>query len=163
MMIASLVNRLLATLLSVTVLSCATVTSDRLETIDVMTSPAGADAALTCADGTLLNHVTPATMRINRKAGACALKITKDGFQDTSLLIEQWINGRYWGNFGFSPMIPFGGYLVLAGSSDHKPAAVALGTAMIITVATAFLTDVRTGAIHAHEPRSVAVTLAPKQ
>lgn len=154
-------NRL-ALLPLLVLISCATVGSGRDENIQVNSTPSGADALLTCAHGVPVSGVTPAVLRIRRNSGACELKITKEGFEEQRTPLVSGINGAFWGNFGFSEMLPIGALGVMIGSDDDKPATVAAGAAMVLTSVAVFIVDYRSGAMREHEPNRVDAVLKPR-
>ena len=146
--------------------SCATITTGTHEKINVDSNPSSAAATLTCDRAEAQHAVTPATFTIARKAGNCTLSLEKDGYDPKRLVLEEGINGRFWGNFAFSPLIPTGLYFIIddqATSSDK-----AAGTAMLATAGVVFLTDFVTGAMYEHTVdgrtvKRIEVELKPKQ
>lgn len=155
-------RRLLALLPLLVLISCATVRSGRDENIEVNSTPPGADALLTCAHGTPARGVTPVVLRIRRNSGACELRLSKEGFEEQRTALASGINGTFWGNFGFIPLLPAGYLGVAIGSDDDKPGDVAAGTAMILTSIAVFVVDYKTGAMHEHDPNRIDAVLTPR-
>ena len=147
---------LLASLLSL--VSCATVMTGNRENIVISSEPSGADAALVCNGKPAGSGVTPTTISIRRNAGDCDLRLTKEGFEDLSFLIEQGVNPAYWTNMFFAPLAGLGVVLVGLGDSDEK----ALGAASLAMALAIFGIDFHTGAIHDHEPRTINAILKPR-
>jgi hypothetical protein len=148
-----------------TTVSCATVISGTTETINVDSSPTGANASLTCDRGEAQQGTTPKAFTIKRNAGNCTLAVDKEGFDSKRMILEQAINGRYWANFAFTPFVPVGLYAIAEGdrASDKR-----IGAALIITALAAFTTDFITGAIHEHSlnghtAHRIDVTLSARQ
>jgi hypothetical protein len=154
-------RRMLAVLPLLTLISCATVMTGRHENIEVNSSPPGADAVLTCVNGSMVRGVTPVTMQIRRNAGECQLQVSKQGFRDNHTTLVSGINGTFWGNFGFMPLAAYGPLLVAIGSSAGNGRAVTAGTAMIATAIGVFLVDYHSGAMRKHEPTRVDAVLTP--
>src|SRR4051794_17035570 len=88
--------------------ACATVTTGTHETINVESNPPSADATLKCDRGDVQHGVTPRTFTIRRNAGSCTLALDKEGFESGHVILEEGINGRYWANFAFTPLVPVG-------------------------------------------------------
>ena len=140
-------------------IACATLTSGVRETIAVSSSPGGAAATLICNGKDAGSGVTPVQFTIRRNAGDCNLHLSKEGFEDVTLPIEQGVNPHFWTNMIFSPLVPGGAYVLYLGDSGESP----IGGLMIATAAVVFSTDFVTGAVHKHRPSHVDVVLKPKQ
>ena len=150
---AALVCVLSALLLSV---SCASALTGVTEKISVDSTPQGADVTLFCGVNRVGDAVTPAKFTIARNAGDCVAQVSKSGYTEQHATIEQGVNPAYWGNFLTSPPALFGAY-VLSGATA------ALGAGLIVTGTAGWFVDLRTGAIHAHRPRHVLLTLRRKE
>lgn len=137
-------------------LACATVASGTKETISVTSSPAGANARLACEKSSG-EGVTPWKLTIRRNAGDCVLTVSKEGFEDRVVTIEQGVNPMYWENMLFAPVAPAGGYFVLVGDTQEK----AVGVGLLVAAGVIFGTDFGTGAVHVHRPAVVDVVLKP--
>lgn len=151
--------RVLSLLSLVALCSCATMTTGTREGIVVNSTPAGADATLTCEGQPAGFGVTPTTITIRRNAGDCVLKVAKAGFEERTFPIVQGVNPAYWSNMVFSPLAP-GGAFVAAFSNDNQGRLVGLG--LVGVAAVAISTDFITGAVHAHKPGRVDAVLKPK-
>ncbi|HYK04315.1 MAG TPA: hypothetical protein VE974_21370 [Thermoanaerobaculia bacterium] len=153
--------RAIAFLPLLTLISCATMVSGKNESIQVRSSPAGATADLICSDGTTRAGVTPMTMVIPRKSGACSLTLRKDGHTAQTLALAPSINGKFWGNFATVPLVPLG-IVGLNGLFYTEPDAQSRtwGAAALITAGAVWAIDYWTGAYREHEPSVIDVTLA---
>ena len=135
--------------------SCASVISGRHESIEVTSTPAGADATLVCPRSR--NHgVTPTRLTLRRNAGDCTLTVSKDGFRSAEQLIEQGVNPVYWANFAALPL----GLSIIFDHTDQIGSGAAAGVAYAV-MGGGWLIDWATGAIHKHRPGAVEVTLRP--
>ena len=141
-------------------LSCATITTGTHETITVTSSPAAAVASLTCGGGQDFQpQPTPATFTIRRNGGDCLVTLTKEGFEQRVIAIEQGVNPAYWANLLFSPAVPIGAYSYVGGNANDRHTGTALMAGGLLFIAT----DFWTGAAHAHKPNHVDVVLKPKE
>jgi hypothetical protein len=157
-------RRIIAFLPLLTLISCATVSSGKNESIEVRSSPAGATADLTCSDGTKRAGVTPMTMVIPRKSGSCSLTLRKDAHTAQTLTLTPSINGKFWRNFGTLPLIPLGligvnGVLFTKPDNQSKT----WGSAALITAGAVWAIDYWTGAYREHEPSVIDVTLVSEE
>ena len=84
--------------------SCATALTGTRESISVASTPAAADARLSCAGVQVDGGITPATLTLRRNAGDCTLTVAKAGFVDETRLLEQGVNPAYWANFVTLPV-----------------------------------------------------------
>lgn len=139
-------------------ISCASITSGVHEQIRVTSSPAAADAMLTCNGQTVASSPTPATFTIRRNAGDCDVKLSKEGFDDATVLIEQGVNPAYWMNMIFTPLAPGAVYLTWLGNTEEKM----IGISAAATALAVFGADFWTGAVHTHRPHAVDVVMKPK-
>lgn len=140
-------------------MSCATLANGRNETISVSSSPSEAKATLACETGAAESGLTPIVFTIRRNAGDCNLTLSKDGYAERVMLIEQGVNPSYWANMAFTPLAPASGLLIVA----KDPQAKLLGVGFLITGFFVFGTDFFTGAVHTHRPSHVDVVLEPKR
>jgi hypothetical protein len=133
------------------------------ENIAVTSSPAGAEATLTCAKGETRTAATPYTFVIPRDSGTCELRVTKDGFEPRTVTLEQGVNGAYWRNFVTAPLVPVG-IVGINGFLFDQPDAQSRtwGAASLLTVAAVFSIDYWNGAVREHTPTSIDLTLSPK-
>lgn len=134
--------------------------SGRNETISVTSSPSEATVALTCTGGTVKGGVTPVKLVIHRDAGDCVVRLTKDGYHERTVLLEQGVNRAYWLNFATLPLGMYGIIAVNGGFfgevSDNERNA---GAGALVLSGGSWLFDKWTGAAHRHEPSSVDVVL----
>jgi hypothetical protein len=152
-------------LLLLTLVSCATITTGTHESIAVSSSPPGAHATLTCERGEEHHGVTPLAISIRRNSGNCKLRVSKEGFREESIAIEQRFNKAYLGNFAASAPFVLYGFIGLNGTvfTQANSETRAWGTACLLSAAAVFAVDHWTGAIHKHIPRTVDVVLKPKE
>jgi hypothetical protein len=150
--------------LALSLFSCATVTRGTHEDISINSSPAGANATLTCTKGETKSGVTPLTITMRRSAGECSLKISKEGYAEETVPIEEGMNGRFWGNFGFLPLVPFGvvSYAGGLGYSQPNNTRRQQGSLMIAGGLVPWIVDLGSGALHEHAPHRVDLVLKPK-
>jgi hypothetical protein len=150
--------------LALSLLSCATVARGTHEEIAVHSSPAGASATLTCTKGETKSGVTPLTISIRRNAGECTLNVSKEGFADATMHIEQGMNGRFWANFGFLPLVPIGVVTYEGGLGYSQPNNTRRqqGELMIVGGLLPWAVDYWSGAMHEHTPNRVDLVLKPK-
>jgi len=155
---------LLPVLVASTLVSCATMAGGKFENIAVSSSPAGADATLTCTKGETRRGVTPETFTIRRNAGECSLKVSREGFAEETVAVAQGINGAYWRDFGFIGLVPIGAVTYSGGLVFSQPSNQGRqqGTAMMIAGVLPFAVDYWTGAMHEHQPHQVDLVLKPK-
>ena len=132
--------------------SCASGLTGVTENITVDSTPQGANATLSCKVGPVADSLTPAKFTIARNAGDCTVEVSKSGYVRQHALIEQGVNPAYWGNVVTAPAVLAGVFLV---GSLAAP----IGGPLIVAGASGWLVDLRTGAIHAHRPRNVRLTL----
>lgn len=156
--------RILSLLALLACSSCATIMTGTHENISVTSSPAGAEATLTCAKGETRTAATPFTFVIPRDSGACELRVAKEGFQPRTVKLEQGVNGAYWRNFVTAPLVPVGiiginGFMFSEPDSQSRT----WGTASLLTVAAVFSIDYWNGAVREHEPHAIDLTLLPKE
>jgi hypothetical protein len=155
-------GRILFLLPLFTLISCASILSGTHENIAVNSSPSGADAALTCSPLAVQRGVTPLSISIPRKSGDCTLTVSKEGYAEQTIDIKQGINGKYWINFAWSPLVPTGLVGIIGWYGDPTASDKELGAAMLLVAAAAFSIDRFTGAIHEHSPKTIDVALKPK-
>src|SRR5205814_6724468 len=88
--------------------ACATALKTGVEPIAVDSRPSGADAVIECAHEIQASAVTPARIRIPRRAEACVLTISKAGHTSTKIPLERGLNALYWSNFSVLPGLYLG-------------------------------------------------------
>jgi hypothetical protein len=144
-------RRILVCLILVTT-GCATMRNGPQQNVSVRTDPAGANVEVSCGNATS-THVTPAVVRLPRRADECRLTITRDGFESETVQFENVVSRSFWWN-----LAPAAIALPAAGESGHDGAFLYLlgGTAL---TGAAFGTDAITGAMWTQVPRDVSITL----
>jgi len=68
---------------------CVTLQNGRYEKIAVASEPAGATARIECRDGWHSEGVTPAVLTIPRKADACAVRVSAQGYEPIVVPLER--------------------------------------------------------------------------
>jgi hypothetical protein len=149
---------------ALSLLSCATMARGTHEDISVNSSPSGANATLTCSKGETKSGVTPLAISIRRNAGECSLKVSKEGFAEETVAVEQGMNGRFWANFGFLPLVPIGVVTYAGGLGYSQPdnQGRQMGSAMVVAGLVPWAVDYWSGAMHEHSPTRVDLVLKPK-
>jgi hypothetical protein len=150
--------------LALSLFSCGTMARGTHEDISINSSPAGARATLTCTKGATQSGVTPLTITIRRNAGECSLKVSKEGFAEETVAIEEGVNGTIFRNFGFLPLVPIG-YVTYAGGlgySQPDNQGRQMGSAIMVAGLVPWAVDYWSGAMHEHTPNRVDLVLKPK-
>src|SRR5437870_668115 len=136
--------------------SCASVISGPRESIRVDSTPAGAEAAIFCNGIHVTQGVTPAKLNIARNAGKCTVTVSKGGFSDQSVALEDDFNPVYIVNVVTSPLVGAGVLLSEIGAPILGVPIAALGGA-------GWLLDYSTAATHRHTAGKVSDTLKPME
>jgi hypothetical protein len=134
---------------------CATVQDGRYQEIRVVSDPAGASVEVHCGKAQPA-AMTPATVRVPRRADACSLVLTRDGFQPETVVFDSVPNGWIWANFGG----PVAGGIV--GATRHSDQAFVDFLTGVLIGGAGFGIDALTGAMWEWEPAVVERTLVPK-
>src|SRR5581483_5936701 len=135
---------------------CASVFTGTRETISADSSPSGADATLFCGETRVGTALTRAKFTIRRNAGDCTLTISKSGFVARTASIEQGINPAYWANFISVPAA------VVAAFYGGAALIVYGGLPLHGSIASGFVIDSASGAMHTHRPHNVRIELQPE-
>src|SRR5687768_15537407 len=77
---------------------CATVKNGRYQMVEVTSNPAGADVTIACGMEPQAAVVTPATIRISRRAQPCTLTVNSDGHQPQTVSFERKTSRLFWYN-----------------------------------------------------------------
>jgi hypothetical protein len=134
---------------------CATVHHGRHQEIEVVTDPEGAGVEIRCGKPQPA-AVTPATVRLPRRAEHCSLILTRSGFQSETVVFESSPSGWLWGNFG-GPIV--GGAIGATRQSDQAFVDHFFG---VVIGAAGFGVDALSGAMWEWEPARVERRLTPK-
>ena len=135
--------------------ACATVHHGSHQEIMVVSDPAGADVEVRCGKAQPA-VVTPATVRLPRRADSCSLILTRDGFQSETVVFDSVPSGWVWTNFGW-PIA--GGAVGATRQSDQAFVDFLLGA---LLGGVGFAIDAMTGAMWELEPDRVERRLVPK-
>jgi hypothetical protein len=134
---------------------CATVHHGRHQEISVVTDPAGANVEVRCGK-TQTTAVTPATVRLPRRADTCSLVLTRPGFQPETVVFESAPSVWLWGNFA-GPIA--GG---LSGATRHSDQAFIDFLFGVLLGGIGFGVDAVSGAMWEWEPGTVERKLVPQ-
>ena len=134
---------------------CATVHNGRHQEVRVVTDPAGAEVEVHCGKAQP-PAVTPAAVRLPRRADTCSLVLTKPGFQSETVVFTSSPSGWFWANFA-GPGI--GGTIGATRGSDQAFVDFLFG---LLAGGIGFSIDALTGAMWELEPASVERTLVPQ-
>ena len=134
---------------------CATVHNGRDQEIRVTTDPAGANVEVRCGKPQPVT-VTPATVRLPRRANECSLILTRPGFQSETVVFESRPSRWVWGNFA-AP-----GVGAAVGATQHSDQAFVDFFLGALIGGAGFGIDALTGAMWQLEPASVERKLTPK-
>ena len=78
---------------------CASVAHQTTQMIPVTSDPSGAEVSVNCGKVTNEpNLVTPAMVRVQRKAQTCVISVAKEGYQAWTVELEKRMSGWYFGN-----------------------------------------------------------------
>jgi hypothetical protein len=134
---------------------CATVHNGRHQEISVVSDPAGASVEVRCGKPQPA-AVTPATVRLPRRAEPCSLIVTRPGFQSETVVFESSPSRWFWANFA-GPIA--GG---ASGATRHSDQAFIDFLVGALLGGAGFVVDATTGAMWQLEPARVERKLVPK-
>jgi len=134
---------------------CATVHNGRDQDIRVITDPAGANVEVRCGKPQPV-VVTPATVRLPRRARECSLILTRTGFQSETVVFDSSPSAWVWGNFAG----PGAGAVI--GATQHSDQAFVDFFLGALIGGAGFGIDALTGAMWQLEPAIVERKLTPK-
>ncbi|HXI11607.1 MAG TPA: hypothetical protein VNM92_03045 [Thermoanaerobaculia bacterium] len=147
---------------------CATVRNGRYQAIDVRSEPSGAAISVRCADSPEVAAVTPATVRLSRRAKPCAVTLASSGYETLTIPFDRRVSRLFWRNLIWSPVFGLAG-LLGTDSCDgtgfgpcFSPGEVA-AVAFVIGLIPAGIgmgIDAATGAMYEKIPADVNVTLS---
>lgn len=133
---------------------CATAHNGRHQEIEVVTDPAGAVVEVRCGKPQPA-AVTPAIVRLPRRADECSLVLTHTGFRPETVVFTSGHSAWVWGNFG-GPAI--GGAIGATRQSDQAFIDHLFG---VVIGGIGFGVDALSGAMWEWEPAKVERTLTP--
>ncbi len=134
---------------------CATVHNGRHQEVRVVSDPAGADVEVRCGKKQP-PAVTPATVRLPRRAEPCSLILSRPGFQSETVVFESSLSRWFWANFA-GPIA--GG---VSGATRHSDQAFVDFLVGAFLGGAGFAVDALTGAMWELEPAHVERKLVPK-
>ena len=134
---------------------CATVHNGRFQEVRVVSDPAGADVEVRCGKGQAA-AVTPATVRLPRRAEPCSLVLTRAGFRAETVVFDSRPSRWVWANFS-GPIA--GG---VSGATRHSDQAFVDFFLGALFGGAGFGIDALTGAMWEWEPAEVERTLVPQ-
>lgn len=78
---------------------CASIAHGTRQGVPVNSSPTGASVAVNCGKASVLpNTVTPTTVFLKRNAEPCNITLSKEGYEDASLVFVRRMSGWFWCN-----------------------------------------------------------------
>ncbi|MCM3876863.1 MAG: hypothetical protein NEA02_10635 [Thermoanaerobaculia bacterium] len=78
---------------------CASVVHGTTQAVPVNSSPVGASVKVNCGKSVVTaNTLTPTTVRLKRNAEPCNITLSKEGYEDASLVFLRSVSGWFWGN-----------------------------------------------------------------
>ena len=134
---------------------CATVRNGRHQEIRVVSDPAGADVEVRCGKAQAA-RVTPATIRLPRRAEECSLILSRPGYQSETVVFDSSPSGFLWANLS-GPIV--GGATGATRHSDQAFLDFLLGAFL---GGAGFAIDAMTGAMWELQPTSVERKLVPQ-
>ena len=134
---------------------CATLHNGRHQEISVVSDPAGANIEVHCGKPQPA-AVTPAIVRLSRRAPECSLILSRPGFHSETVVFESTPNRWVWANFA-GPII--GGGIGATRHSDQAFIDFLLGAFL---GGAGFGIDALTGAMWELEPAKVERKLVPE-
>lgn len=88
---------LVASIVSAT--GCASVVHGTTQAVPVNSSPVGASVKVNCGKSSRsVNPITPTTVYLKRNAEPCNITVSKEGYEDASLVFLTNMSGWFWGN-----------------------------------------------------------------
>lgn len=88
--------------------ACSTMVNGTHQTIPVNSTPSGANVRVDCGlkpEAAAMKIVTPATVELRRKTQPCLLTLSKEGYEDASIMFARKVSGWVWGNLVFGGLI----------------------------------------------------------
>lgn len=80
---------------------CASIAHGRYQQVAINSNPSGAHVTVDCGGGAQAAGQTPATVNLKRNADPCKVNLSKDGYEDASVVFARVISGWIWGNLFF--------------------------------------------------------------
>lgn len=80
---------------------CASIGHGRYQQVAVNSSPSGASVIVDCGNGAQPAGQTPTTVSLKRNAEPCKLNLSKEGYEDSSVVFAKAVSGWVWGNLLF--------------------------------------------------------------
>lgn len=94
---------------------CGTIAHGRYQEVPVTSTPAGAHVSVDCGKGVKDAGVTPAIVQLRRKSDRCLVTLSKDGYEESSLVFRRGLSGWVWGNL-LLPYVALPSFLVDLGN-----------------------------------------------
>jgi hypothetical protein len=150
---------------------CATMKNGRYQAVDVTSTPSGAAVTVQCGASSE-GLVTPATVRLSRRAQPCALTFTTAGYQSQTVTLERRVSRAFWFNLAWSPVLSLAGLLgtddcdepgLIYGCTSPGEAAVGGFVIGLVPAAIGMAVDAATGAMYQKVPVRVDVNLASEE
>jgi hypothetical protein len=78
---------------------CASIAHGTRQEIPVTSSPTGAAVSLQCGKrASVAGATTPTTVLVSRRTEPCTIIVSKDGYEDASVMLTKSLSGWFWGN-----------------------------------------------------------------
>ena len=85
-------------------IGCGSIANSSSQKIPVVTDPSGAMVISDCGHGPKEHGPTPVVVKVSRKADHCIITVTKDGYDEESVILKRELSGWVWGNL-FLPRV----------------------------------------------------------
>jgi hypothetical protein len=140
---------------------CATATNGRYQRVPVTSDPPGAEVTVNCGAGSHAEGMTPTTVVLKRKAKACDVTLSRDGYRPSTTIFDRRLSFRTAGNAAVPVAAGVYGYATGGGSWLFSAADVGLMNAIAgIPLGAVFVgVDFATGAVFRHAPDNLHVHL----
>lgn len=169
-------KRAIVVLAAVLLARCATLAHEEFEAVPVTSTPSGAEVTLDCGRGATQLGTTPLTVMLRRRDTHCSVAIAKSGFIGTRVDFHRRIAPAAFADLAAGALAagivantdvdfsaengtPSGGTVNVSASGSGSISPAAAGG---VVFSVAVLVDAASGALYAHSPKRVDVTLRPR-
>jgi hypothetical protein len=143
---------------------CATIVVGPSQSLPITSDPSGAVVDLRCAGAEPQAAVTPAKLRLSRKATECTVSVTTAGHYPVELSLERQRSGWFWVNLVPGAVIDIVTVTLATLTAVYGNDSGGGGAGFLLAVAVAgggMLIDRGTGAMYGQAPDRIDVTLTP--
>lgn len=141
---------------------CGTVTHGRYQTIEVTSNPPGANVSLRCGERQQGPVVTPASLKVSRRALPCEIAVAHPGGAIEIAPLTRHVSRAFWRNLFWVPATGAAGLLSGSGNCSgfgicFSGERLALGGLLfgLLPAAIGMVVDVATGAMYEQKPARV--------